>query len=228
VGTLIFWVFFYFVPWGLAFVIGRKKARRGWAWGLLGWLGAIVVWRLADHTIPEEQRALNKATKTYEKGVAAAERKLEKAKARLVLGSYKGVTLYEDGLVTPDGRCRLTPDIKASVETEGTLQKYATSRLTATRMVTLGIFSLAAPKHKTRTVDTRGLYLLIETPEFSSIVQCDPDASARVRTLAVAIGNAGKRAAQLQSERERRTAAAERELELARAQEPLALPAAAN
>jgi hypothetical protein len=225
-GAIIVWVFFFFIPYGVAFVVGRRKGRRGWAWGFLGWLGAILMWRLADLTVPEEQRTLKKASKHYAKGLAAAERSAERARSRQVLGRYGGVVLYEDGLVTPHGTCELTPEIKASVETEGTLQQYATSRLTATRMLTLGVFALAAPKHKRRTVDTRKLYLYIETPEFSSIVPCDPNASTRVRSLAVEITNAGRRAGQLQEMRTQRITAAERALEAVRAKEPPALPVA--
>jgi hypothetical protein len=219
--TLIFWVVAWIVPFGIAFKMGRDRARRGWVWGLLGWIGVIVVWRLSDLNVPEDERELIRSTKSYEKALASATRKLEQARAPKVLGRYgKAVVLYEDSLATPHGTCALSPYITASVETEGSFQKYATSRLTATRMLTLGVFSLAAPKKKHHAVDTRALYLTIETPEFSSIVQCSPNASATVRSLAVAITNAGKTVGALQDQREQRIAQAEHELETVRVRRP--------
>jgi hypothetical protein len=221
VSSLIVYLVAWIIPFGIAFKMGRDRARRGWAWGLLGWLGVIIVWRLADLNVPKDERELIRDTKSYDKALARATKNLEKARAKKVLGKYgKAVVLYEDSLVTPHGTCALSSDVTASVETEGSLQKYATSRLTATRMLTLGIFSLAAPKKKQHTVDTRALYLAIETPDFSSIVPCNPNASASVRALAVAIMNAGKQVAALQAQRVQRIADAEQAFESVCARKP--------
>jgi hypothetical protein len=60
---------------------------------------------------------------------------------------------------------------QATVDANGSA--YANSRLTVTRMVTLGVFSLAAPKRK--TVDNRELYLnIISGNGTVKVIQCDP------------------------------------------------------
>jgi hypothetical protein len=155
-----------------------------------------------------------KAGLSHQKALERARKALKTAQARSVLGRHgNAVVLYEDGLATPDGTCALSAGIKASVQDAGSLQKYATSRVTATRLVTFGVFALAAKKKKTHTVDTRELYLLIETPEFDSLVQCPPDSSARIRQLANAINNAGKQVGALKAERASRITAATRAVE---------------
>jgi hypothetical protein len=81
--------------------------------------------------------------------------------------------------------------------------------VTLTRVATIGIFAIGAKKKKTHAVDTRELYLLIETPEFASLTTCNPDQGARVRQFATQINNAGKQAETLLAKRHQRIAAAE-------------------
>jgi hypothetical protein len=164
------------------------------------------------------ERRHAKAVQAHEKAVHQAGRALSAAQARQVLGRYgKTVILYDDQLVTPDGSCTLSPAIKASVQDAGSLQKYVTSRVTLTRVATIGVFAIGAKKKKTHSVDTRELYLLIETPQFDSLIRCDPNAGAAVRQLATNINNSGKRVEALREEHRERITAAERALTKAKA-----------
>jgi hypothetical protein len=224
--TLIPLILLWLAPIGVAWKIGANRNRRGWLWGLLlGWFGVIAVSVLTDLSKSEQERAKDKALgqhakalKNADRSVSDATKAFETAQRRKMLGKYGGATLYEDGLVTPQGSCELTPDIRASVQDAGSLQKYATSRITATRLVGLGVFALAAKKKKTHTVDTRELYLLIETPQFESLITAAPDHGPRVRSLATEINNAGKQREALAAQRVSRIDLAERALATAQSQ----------
>ncbi len=50
--------------------------------------------------------------------------------------------------------------------------------------------------------DSRELYLLIETPNFASVIPCLPDGGPKVRLLANSINNMSKNAAKIQKNRE--------------------------
>ena len=209
--TVIIWLLLWLVPASIAYFLGVRRGRRGWIYGLLlGWIGLAILWFLPDLTNKTpERRAQLKQAKKLGREHAHAMKELERARERRVLGQYRDVTLYEDGLVTASGSCPLSAEITASVQDAGSLQKYVTSRVTLTRALTIGVFAIGAKKKKTHTVDTRELYLLIEAPGFESLTTCDPSHGPRVRQLATVINNAGKQAADLVTERDRRIAAAE-------------------
>jgi len=207
----------------------RARAGRAWVLARLrlspvntfgGGPGESKADRAARREREKADRAAEKATRGLETAVRKAESALEKATERKVLGRYRKSVLYEDGVNTPEGWCWLSPDVKASVQDAGSLQTYVTSRLSVTRIVGLGVFALAAPKRKSHTVDTRELYLLVETAQFDSLVECRPDEGPTVRAFATAINNAIKQAATLAEQRKGRIEAAERALASARAQLP--------
>jgi hypothetical protein len=70
-------------------------------------------------------------------------------------------TLDEQGLRTSDGRVLDVQGATARIETEGELRK----RVTATRLVALGLFALAARKK----VDSRTVYLTIDGPNVAEV-----------------------------------------------------------
>jgi hypothetical protein len=211
--SAVAYFFLFGIPVVGGYFLGRRRGRRGWLWGLLSYVGLLILWLLPDLTKTPEQRK-------EEKAIAKATAHLEKAESRRVLGAYGGVVLYEDGLVTPDGSCDLSPEIKATVQDAGSLQKYVTSRVTLTRALTIGIFAIGAKKKKTHTVDTRELYLLIETREFASLVTCDANDGARVRQFATQINNAGIQFETLRAERDARVEQAQKELAALEPAEP--------
>ena len=86
-------------------------------------------------------------------------------------GQLSKVALYEGTIVTPDGTHALTSDVRATVDTAGNLM--VTRRHTLTRAALLGPFSLFAPKSVTHGENE--VYLLIESDNFASVVQCRPE-----------------------------------------------------
>lgn len=102
------------------------------------------------------------------------------------------IMLYERGVECPIGKDRVHMDfaaspVMASVETEGELRR----RVTATRLLAIGIFAFAAKKK----VDDRQLYLVIanQTGAISAIAAPPKDTMA-LRSLAIQINAASQRA----------------------------------
>ncbi|SFO58028.1 hypothetical protein SAMN05660359_04478 [Geodermatophilus obscurus] len=67
------------------------------------------------------------------------------------------------------------------------------SRITATRLVTIGVFALAAKKK------TGAVYLSIENPDVASVIECSQEDNTKAREFAVKITNAGKAAAAIEA-----------------------------
>lgn len=163
-----------------------------------------------ERAVKEARSQLDRAQKDHDKAVKAAEKRLAdvRASGRRKLGSYKTVTLYEDRIETPDGNCGLSPEVTATVDTAGNLQ--VNKRVTLTRWAVAGPFALAMRKKEKQ--DTRELWLLVETPSFASVIQCDVNDAAKVRELAAKITTAGRHAASVEQAREQSISEADREL----------------
>lgn len=99
------------------------------------------------------------------------------------------LVLFDDRITTPDGDFALTQSVRADVETSGNL--VVTQRLTATRMLTLGVFSLAAPKKS--KVDARSLYVILEGEDFQSVVEINPKRETAARKFAAQVNTQAKR-----------------------------------
>jgi hypothetical protein len=97
---------------------------------------------------------------------------------------FAGVLIDGDEIVVGEQRCPLA-GATARVDSGG----QVTRRLTATRIVFLNVFALAAPKKK----DRRYLYLAIEGPTFAFAVPVHPDKSRAAHAFAARITHAGKR-----------------------------------
>lgn len=167
-----------------------------------------------ERAVKEAQSQLEGAQKEHDRAVKAAEQRVADANAsgRHKLGNYKSVTLYEDRIATAEGTCELSPEVTATVDTAGNLQ--VNKRITLTRWAIAGPFALAMRKKEKH--DTRELWLLIETPSFASLVECDPNDGAKVRELAAKITTAGRNAVSGAQARARVVEEAERELPRAR------------
>lgn len=120
----------------------------------------------------QQIRAQKQATKALE---------LERGAGRVV-GRYKGVVLCEREIRTPHGSGSLI-GAHASVDSQ------VSSRITATRLATIGVFALAAKKK------TGHLYLSIDSPGVASVVECPPEDQRRAREFAVKIMNQARAAA---------------------------------
>jgi hypothetical protein len=105
-----------------------------------------------------------------------------------------------------------TPHGSGAVEgTVASVDAQVSSRITATRLVTLGVFALSAKKN------TGAIYLSIDNPALASVVECPKDAQMKARQFAVQITNAGKNAAALEARRPAEIAGAEQALAVVRA-----------
>lgn len=129
-------------------------------------------------TIAALEHELNVAQKAYQKSVNGVNKSL---------GKYKGVTLYEDRIETPEGVASFEAGpVSAQVDTAGNIA--VSQRVTLTRLVAGGIVGgLIFPKKK--TTDARELYLLIQTPSFASMIECPADKGKKARQFAMLVNN---------------------------------------
>jgi hypothetical protein len=166
------------------------------------------------------ERAAENARKEYATAVATAENELATAQRprQLAQIGWLSLILYDDRIATPDGTSMLSPAVAASVETSGTLSR----RITATRLVTLGVFALAAKKKR----DDRELYVVIDTPSFTSVKQLKADKGPQARQFAAKVNTQAKQATGAIRAREQRVAEAQAALEHVKVDRRPALDAA--
>ena len=143
-----------------------------------------------EQRVKNAKKAYAAAQKTQTSSLNAAKRRVSDVEKDQKLGSLAGVTLYENRIVTPDGEAALSDEVRADVDTAGNLA--VSSRVTATRLVTIGVFALAFKKKKKH--DTRELYLVVETPEFMTVRQIDPNLGSRARSFVAQIMTAARQA----------------------------------
>jgi len=160
------------------------------------------------------KRAYRAAISTREARIKGAEttlRNLNDPKGRRI-ASCGGATLYERWIDTPQGGGSLV-GVKAHAEDESSVRQ----RLTATRMLTIGVFALAAPKKK----GVGNAYVVIEGPNVSGVAtisaQANKNAGPAAYSFAAQVNNAARAAEQDEPLRPARIHAAETELNEARA-----------
>ena len=163
--------------------------------------------------IKDAAKALKQAQKEYDRAVMAAENALAAARANKKLASLRGVRVYDDRIETPEGTAQLSAAVRADVDTAGGLQH--SSRVTVTRLATMGVFALAFKKKKIH--DSRELYLVIETPDFMSIQNLDANLGPHARALVATINTAVKQAERLRASRASAIASAQDSLNRVRA-----------
>ena len=161
-----------------------------------------------DKVISAAERELERHQREYEARVKKAKKDLaavEDPRGRKV-GAYQGIILYQRWLVTPQGEGSLV-GAQATVDTAGGLA--VKSRATLTRMAAGGlalgplgaVLSLGLKKHK--DVDTRELYLLVESPAVATVVQCPADEGQKAREFAAKIANMARTAAAHEADKPR-------------------------
>ncbi len=103
------------------------------------------------------------------------------------LKTVGGVTLYERWIATPQGAGSLI-----GVKAEATDQSYLQGRITVTRLVTLGVFALAAKKKQ----GGGNAYVVIEGPSVSGVATIRGDdkntAGSEAFSFAAAINNVAR------------------------------------
>lgn len=136
-----------------------------------------------ERDVSSAQKELNKTTKARDNAIKRIQREISDIndpRGRR-LGSYQGVTLYQLQISTPHGSGSVA-GVHASVDSQ------VSKRITATRLVTIGVFALAAKKK------TGAQFLSIDGPDIASVVQCPVDDAMKAREFAVKINNAARSA----------------------------------
>jgi len=173
--------------------------------------------RAADQAVKEARSSHERAVRQAQKGLRAAEKArdsevsrrrkeldgLQDPKGRRV-ASFHGVTLHERWLTTPHGEGPVAG-------TNASVDSMVSSRITATRLVAMGVFAVAKKK-KTGTV-----YLSIDNPAFASVVECEPGEDGAARDFAAKVTTAARQAALEEGSRPQRIEEAQRALHAASA-----------
>lgn len=150
--------------------------------------------RTHQREVGQAQATLGKAEKTQRKRVSILEKELARARDPEKLDGFwstKGwAKLYEDRVETSKGTIPLTPGVLADVNTSGNLA--IGGRSTLTRMGTGAIvagplgFMVGMAAKKDRKVDTRELYLIVQSESGGgAVVACSPDQGEKVRQFAL-------------------------------------------
>ncbi len=141
-----------------------------------------------------EYVALQKKLQDLDKSIGTLKKELDQQHADLSnplghkLLSKNNITLYELYIETPHGNSDIS-GVTASVE------DATSSQLTEARVLAAGIYDLAAKKN------TGEVYLLIDSPDFSSLTEFGPKDRSQAMDLANQINNAGKQSAAILAQR---------------------------
>ncbi|MEX1164622.1 MAG: hypothetical protein WEB03_13700 [Nitriliruptor sp.] len=151
----------------------------------------------AEYTtaIKVAERDIKKASKSYQRQIDVAQKQLKALQdpRGKKLAAFQKHTLYEHAIVTPNGESNLE-GVRAEVDTAGNLTTK--SRSTLTRMAAGGVLLgglgsiLSMGLKKTKEIDKRELYLLVDAPSAPSVVQCPPDDGLKAREFAAKVNAA--------------------------------------
>ena len=175
--------------------------------------------RAHQRAVGQARAALGKAEKAQRKRVSILEKELARAREPEKLDGFwstKGwAKLYEDRVETSKGTIPLTPGVLADVNTSGNLA--IGGRSTLTRMGTGAIvagplgFMVGMAAKKDRKVDTRELYLIVQSESGGGVVvACSPDQGEKVRQFALNLMGAARLAPQASEARRQAITSAQR------------------
>ena len=145
---------------------------------------------------------LKKSYKAYQDSLKVSQLAFNRAwTPKKIAGNITlNVKLFENEIVIKGKSYPITADINAIVDTAGNISR--TRRWTATRAALIGVFSVFAPKATKH--DDRQLFLLIEAPTWSELVELSPKLQRETRELAQAINLAGRNIDQARADRRSR------------------------
>lgn len=138
--------------------------------------------------------ALAMASAPLDTELAAARASLATANAHgtRAIASLCGLALYENILMTPSGGIDLESEpVELVVDAAGTL--YTAQQGGLGRAAVGGILFgpagavVGAATRKSKTVDSRELYIIVTSPRVSSTVRCDPDKGMQARQFAAQV-----------------------------------------
>jgi hypothetical protein len=168
--------------------------------------------RSANDLVRAARDALEQEMKRYTRRISDAQKDVDRAfddKQVAALGSGLSKVLDEKAppkLVLRETTLRIgdrirpvTPDLKASVESEGNLATK--SRVTLTRIGLGGLVAgplgavVGAGVQKSEALDKRALYLLFESDAWAFVRKCDPDQGQAAREFAQQVNLASRQVA---------------------------------
>lgn len=175
--------------------------------------------RDAESNFSKRKTEADQCLRAAQNDVAQAE-----AMGRNRVAKFRGrdgsVEAFENVLLISDRTFQMDTSIRATVDASGNFFRH--SRSTLTRMAAggmlfgpVGVLAGGMVK-KTKTHDTRELYLLIEGDEFAAVITCDPNYGASAQRAAAAINQAAKTSNGLEERRASGIAAALQRLEEAK------------
>lgn len=154
-----------------------------------------------------EQAILTKAEKSYRERCVAAKSQLqylEDANGRQI-ARYRGVVLYERAILFKKSASRIV-GVHAAVQATGGVSLY--KKGTLTRVVTGGVVlgpigALAGGTlfKKKKSVDTREVYLTIDTEDFTESISCPGADQGGAQRFAAKVNTAAKQAVKLEQDR---------------------------
>lgn len=152
-----------------------------------------------DHAaaVRDAERRRDEAVDAHQARIARAKDELEALRdpRGRILATYRGHTLHEHVIVTPKGESSLV-GASAVVDTAGNLT--TTSRATLTRMAAGGVVAgpvgaiLSLGFKKSKNIDRREVYLLIDAGEAASVTDCPGDAGLVARAFAMQVNVAAE------------------------------------
>ena len=173
--------------------------------------------------IKAAQKDVKSAQSAYDKRTQAVARELTELRNPdgRRLAAYRGFTLHELAISTPQGKGDLI-GTTASVDSAGNMS--VTRRGTLTRTVAGGVLLGpvgavigGAGMKKAVKHDDRELYLTVETPTVAAVVQCPAEQGMKARQFAAQINTAAKQAPAIAESRPGQIADAESRLAVAKA-----------
>jgi hypothetical protein len=161
--------------------------------------------RTHQRAIGQARAALGKAEKARRKHIVSLEKEVAQAMEPEKLDGFWSTRgwakLYEDRVETAKGTIPLTPGVLVDVNASGNLA--IGGRSTLTRMGTGAVvagplgFMVGMAAKKDRKVDTRELYLIIQSESGGGVVvACSPDQGEKVRQFALNVMGAARVAPQ--------------------------------
>lgn len=176
--------------------------------------------------VREAEHNCSKRKLEADRQLQAAHDEVERAEAmgRQRVVGFKGhdgnIEAYENRINVSGKSFEMNKSMRATVSSSGNFFQH--SRSTLTRMAAGGLLfgpvgALAGGMvQKTKTHDTRELYLLVESDDFAAVITCAPGSGASAQRAASAINNAAKTADGLDERRAAGIASAEEKLQAAK------------
>ncbi|HJF18661.1 MAG TPA: hypothetical protein K8U78_05930 [Aeriscardovia aeriphila] len=166
-----------------------------------------------ERRVHEAEKLYNKALKAHDRRVAAARWQHEKAQKMgdgyvdSIIGKEGKIEVHKLYITTPQGRYPLDPSVRAEVDTAGAIA--VKSRTTLTRVATGAVLFgpigalIGASAKKNTVIDTRQLFLVIESDAFAAALTLSPDQASQAHAFATKLLQTAKQVPVLKADQKR-------------------------